>query len=257
MANFQRPVLLKLTCLLQILLLFAFSSLAQDSLPKKSYKNTIRFNVTNPLLFGSRSLIFGYERILNNRRSFSINIGQASFPRLGFINSDSIKANPNVEESGFHISGDYRFYLGKENKYASPRGVYIGPYFAYNYFERKNSLLITSTNGGSPQTVLSETNLTVSSLGFQLGYQFVFWDRLSLDMILAGPGIAAYNLKASLGANLSEADQKKFFEKLNAALADKFPGYNTVFDDGEFESKGSTSTTSLGYRYMVMIGFRF
>jgi len=246
----------KIILLLSLLGMAYLQLTAQDSMSKKAYKNTIRFNVTNPLFFGGRSLIFGYERILNNRRSFSINIGQASFPKLEFRNPDSLREGSNLEEKGFHVSGDYRFYLAKENKYQAPRGVYIGPYFSYNYFDRKNNLSVTSTNGGT-QTVASETTLTVGSIGFELGYQFVFWNRVSLDMILAGPGIASYKLEASLGTNLSETDRKKFFEKLNEALADKFPGYNTVIDDGEFKSKGSTSTTTLGYRYMVMIGYRF
>lgn len=231
--------------------------MAQDSLPKKTYKNTVRFNVTNPLLFGGRSLIFGYERVLNNRRSFSINFGQSGFPTFKFLSADSIEAKSLLGEKGFNVSADYRFYLSKENKYDAPRGVYIGPYYSYNYFERQNGWAIKSTNGGSPLSVETTTSLSVHSIGFQMGYQFIFWNRVSLDMILAGPGIGVYDLQASVGTNLSEADKQKFFQKLNEALADKFPGYNTVFDDGEFQSKGSESTTTLGYRYMVMIGFRF
>jgi hypothetical protein len=50
--------------------------------------------------------------------------------------------------------------------------------------------------------------LNIHTFGAELGYQFVFWDRLSVDMILLGPGIAAYSLKASFGTNLSEADKQ-------------------------------------------------
>ena len=224
---------------------------------QKAYKNTVRFNLTNPMLFGSKSLIFGYERVLNKRRSFSVNIGQASFPPLDFINSDSLRADKLDDEKGYHISADYRFYLSKENKYDAPRGVYIGPYVAYNYFERENSWSLKSTNGGSLQTVESKTSLSVFNVGGQLGYQFLLWKRISLDMILLGPGIAFYDLKASLGSNLSEEDRKKFFESLNEALEDKFPGYSVVIDEGEFRNKGTANTTSLGFRYMVMVGFRF
>ena len=41
------------------------------------------------------------------------------------------------------------------------------------------------------------------------------------------------------------------------ALADKFPGYTRVIDEEDFQRSGSSNTTDLGYRYMVMIGFRF
>jgi hypothetical protein len=235
--------------------------MAQETPEKKDsnkvYNNTIRFNVTNPILFGGRSIIFGYERVLNEHSSFSVNIGQTGFPTLNLINSDSLKANSILGEKGFHFSADYRFYLSRENKHNAPRGVYIGPYVGYNYFERKNSWSLKSTSGGTPLMAESKTSLSVSSIGFEMGYQFVFWNRVSLDMILLGPGLAGYDLKASLGTNLSEADRQKFFENLNQALADKFPGYSMVIDEGEFQKTGSVKTTSFGFRYMIMVGFRF
>ena len=248
----------KTILLLLIVEVFQQGLMAQEEKKtERAHNNIIRFNITNPVIFGGRSIIFGYERVLGKHRSFSVNIGQTGFPTLNLINADSLRANSILGEKGFHVSGDYRFYLSKENKYNAPRGVYIGPYYSYNYFERKNSWTLKSTSGGTAQTVESKTSLSIHGIGFELGYQFIFWDRLALDMILLGPGIAAYNLKASLGSNLSDADKQKFYENLNQALAEKFPGYNMVIDEGEFQRKGSTNTTSFGYRYMVLIGYRF
>ena len=246
-----------------ILLIFMFQSMhlfmiAQEKVEgEKVHNNTIRFNITNPIILSSKSLIFGYERIINNRQSFSVNFGKASFPSLNIINADSLKANPTAKEKGFNFSVDYRFYLSKENKYNAPRGVYIGPYYAYNYNERKNTWTLKSSSGGSPQSVESKTTISIHTVGFELGYQFLLWKRISLDMILVGPGISAYNLKASLGADLSEQDRIKFFEKLNEALAEKFPGYNSIIDGDEFQRKGSSNTTDVGFRYMIMVGYRF
>lgn len=237
------------------------SATAQDTTktekPVKEYKNTFRFNLTNPVIFGTRSLIFGYERVVSKHQTFSVNFGQTGFPSLNIIDSDSLKANKVTDQKGFNFSADYRFYLAKENKYAAPRGVYIGPYYSYNNFEKKHSWSLTSTAGGPLQTVESTTSLKVNAVGIEAGYQFILWDRLALDMILSGPGIAVYNLKASLGTNLSEQDKQKFFEKLNEALEDKFPGYSWAIDEGEFQTKGSASTTRFGYRCMIHIGYRF
>ena len=244
--------------LLLILVVVQFETIAQDTSElKKDYKNTIRLNITNPLIFGTRSIIFGYERMLKKNRSISVNLGQASFPGFTFKNSDSLKAGSDLNQRGYNFSIDYRYYLTNENKYAAPRGVYIGPYYTFNYFERKNNWTIKSTDGGAPQNVESKTSLAVSCIGFEMGYQFVFWNKVTLDMILVGPGVGFYKLKASLGSNLSEEDKTKLFDVLNQALTDKIPGYSLVIDEGEFEKDGTASTTALGFRYMVMIGFRF
>jgi len=237
---------------------FTQALIAQEKVEgEKSFKNTFRFNITNPFILSKKSLIFGYERVLSDHQTISLNVGRASFPSLNLIDSDSLKANSSDKEKGFNFSVDYRFYLSNENKYNAPRGVYIGPYYSFNYHERKNYWALKSTSGGGTQSIETKTSLTIHTVGAQLGYQFIFWKRVSLDMILIGPGISAYNLKASIGTNLTEEDKMKLFDRLNEALEEKFPAYNKVIDEGEFQRKGSANTTSIGFRYMIMVGFRF
>jgi len=230
---------------------------ADDFASEKEFKNTIHFNVTNPLIFGNRSIIFGYERVLKNNQSFSINIGQTGFPKLNIINTDDLKVQTVLKENGFHISGDYRFYLSKENKYKAPRGVYIGPYYSYNSFSKGHSWLLDSNTSGFNGNVNSDLTLKIQTVGVEMGYQFIFWKRVSLDMILLGPGVGFYNLKTKLNTDLSAEDSQLFFEKLNNALASKFPGYSSTLGEGEFKRSGAKSTTSLGFRYMIQVGYRF
>lgn len=244
--------------------IFIFGSLnlyaqSSDSIynSEREFKNTIHFNITNPLIFGSKSLVFGYERMLKNNQSFSINIGQASLSPFNILDDNEFKSHSILNEGGFHLSGDYRFYLGKLNKYKAPRGVYGGPYYSYNTFNKEHSWQYQPEGSTSSQTVKSNLNIDINQIGLELGYQFVFWKRFSVDLVLMGPGIASYKIKADLGANLSDSDRQKFLEKLNEALKDKFPGYDGLNLDGEFRKKGTVSTTSLGYRYMVQIGYRF
>lgn len=241
-----------------ILFILLLSSVS-DSLAQKdsTLKNTVRFNVTNPLIFGSSSLIFGYERMVREHQSFSINIGSASYPALVYDHSDTVLIlhRTAYKDQGFHVSGDYRFYLKEENKYPSPRGLYMGPYYSYNYFKRTNNWTINSNDfSGDLQ---SDLILNVHTIGVQLGYQFVFWNRLSVDLLMLGPGIGIYTLKADLNTNLSEEDQQLFFDALNDYLSEKIPGYDRVIDAGDFKNTGSVRTADLGFRYMVMVGFRF
>jgi hypothetical protein len=66
---------------------------------------------------------------LKNNRSFSINVGQAALHNLENGFSDEFRAKTVLSQGGFHISGDYRFYLSSLNKYNAPRGVYVGVEF--------------------------------------------------------------------------------------------------------------------------------
>src|ERR1700744_5969492 len=46
------------------------------------YRNVIRYDLSGGLLLGiDRYIVFGYERIVNRKESFSINAGLVSLPR--------------------------------------------------------------------------------------------------------------------------------------------------------------------------------
>lgn len=242
-------------CLLSVLIISAgINSFAQKD---TVFKNTVRFNITNPMIFGWRSLIVGYERQLKNNKSFSVNIGKASYPVLSFSGLDTLEllSYTDYTDHGFNLSADYRFYSRSLNKFAAPRGVYIGPYFSYNYFDRTNNwFLNTNTFQGDVQ---SDLTMNILSAGFELGYQYVFWDRLSVDLILIGPGVGFYSLKTKFNTSLDPADEMLFFEALNDFLSENIPGYDRVIDGGEFKETGTIKTLDLGFRYMVNVGFRF
>lgn len=208
------------------------------------------------MIFGDQCYMIGYERTIGDHQSIYGSIGRFSLPRILDINTDSLEdVSENTKSKGFHMSLDYRFYLAKENKHDSPRGVYIGPYVTYNSYQRDFTL------SANTQSFTGDLNANfgfrVASVGFQLGYQFVFWNRVSLDMILFGPGIAAYKIKTELDTTLDPDEESELFQKINDALEENIPGYDLVISPGTFEKTGSYKTTSLGFRYIVLLGIRF
>jgi hypothetical protein len=76
-------------------------------------------------------------------------------------------------------------------------------------------------------------------------------------MILMGPGVGFYSIKAEVDSDLDAAEEAEFFQKLNDLLADKIPGYDKVIEPGTFDTTGSFSTVDVGFRYVVRIGYRF
>jgi len=240
------------------LILFSLRSVAQqDSI--KNYKNTVRMNVTNPMLFGYKSLIFGYERQLKNSQSFSINLGRTYYSTFTSSEFDSLREakGTKTKDKGFHISVDYRWYLKKQNKFAAPSGLYIGPYCSYNYFNRTNDWILT--NEGLQTNVNTDLTVNIGTFGGELGYQFLLGkkQRWSIDMILFGPGIAHYEIKTNINTDLSAEDESTVFDELNNILHEKFPGMNRIIDGEGYQRTGNSNVTDMGYRYMVLVGYRF
>jgi len=220
------------------------------------YKNVIRYNLTGALLFGfDKFIIFGYERLITPHQSISVNFGKASLPKFVSINTDSVSLEKDLKNKGTNISVDYRFYLAKENKYQAPRGVYIGPYYAFNQFTRDNQWK-RRTNATS-DFINSNTKFNNNTIGFEVGYQLTLWKRLALDFVMVGPGVGFYDYKAKFDSNIDAATQEQLFDGLEQLLKQKFPGMNFVFADKEISGDGTLNTTTIGYRYLVHIGFVF
>ncbi|OYU95271.1 MAG: hypothetical protein CFE21_13290 [Bacteroidetes bacterium B1(2017)] len=247
----------------KFLLLFLFGvtllkaqKLEKDSTIAPLYKNTIRYNLSNTLFFGSEYIIFGYERVLGRHQSASLNFGIASFPALGSVALDSLEVSHQSKGSGFSLALDYRFYLKKENKYGAPHGLYIGPYMNANVLRRDAYLNLAK--GGTKVDFELKNELQVFTIGAQIGYQFLFLkDRVALDMILFGPGMGFYKYKGDLNTSLSSENEGKLMAVVKQAILNKFPGANTVFEGTSLESKGSSFQMGAGYRLVFNIGYRF
>ena len=232
--------------------------LAQSDSTRKMphYRNVIRYNLSGALLFGiDKYIVFGYERLVAPRQSFSINVGHASMPKLVSIETDSFNVNTDRKRTGFNVSVDYRFYLAKENKHEAPHGFYIGPYYAYTHFE--NGVEWDYKNTSANSNVITTSKFTVNTIGFELGYQLILWKRMTLDFVMAGPGLGFYNYKASFDGNVDPAIKEQVFDGLKQLLTQKFPGMNFVFSDKQIDANGSMRTSAIGYRYIIHVGFLF
>ena len=247
--------------LLLIMHCLAFDTYAQDiakDSSAKAYKNVVRYNLSGALLFGfDKYIVLGYERILSTHSSISVNVGSAALPRLLSIVTDSFQTSRQSDRKGFNASIDYRFYLAKENKFNAPRGLYIGPYYSFNRFEDDQQWI--RRNSSSNNEITTSSTFNINTFGFEMGYQLILWKRLSLDMVLVGPGLGFYKYKASFtdNLNLSAEDKEQLFEALKQRLTQRFPGMNFVISDQNIDADGVIKTRNIGYRYIVHIGYTF
>jgi hypothetical protein len=250
----QRINLIRTVILIIIVISLPFIASGQSD-PDKQLKNTIRVNISNPMIFGWKYNVIGYERVIKDYQTASVSLGRIGFPKLDILNTDSLGITDQYNDKGYNFSVDYRFYLRKENKNLAPRGVYIGPYYALNHFSRDVKWdLHSETFDG---TVTSSTKIAANFFGAQLGYQFVLWNRMAIDLILMGPGWWAFSIKTDFDTSLPQEDASELLEKLNGMLQDKFPGSDFVITGDDFKASDFSRADKIGFRYMINLGFRF
>lgn len=223
-----------------------------ESLPAR--KNIIRYNVSSPVLFGfDKTFILGYERRIKTNQSVSINFGTTALPGRGVGDSEEFEVSRDFKNNGYNFSAYYRFYLGKLNKYSAPRGVYVGPYYSLNLWRRESEWEAKNTG----DFVDTKMNVNLHMAGVQLGYQFVFCNRFTLDLVLLGPGVGFYNVRTETEGTLTEEQLEKLQKAVIDRLQQRFPGFNLVFDGKRLDSQGTLTTNSIGFRYLIHIGVAF
>ncbi len=227
-------------------------SYGQDSTEVAIRRNTIKLDLTSNLIY-RKSYNFSYERVLKPNQSLVLTAGYQEFPSLLNLGSN-IQGDKKDDRSGYKFGAEYRFYLKKENKHSAPRGVYIGPYFTRIGFQSDRQVVYSGA--GEPESANLKTRMGITNIGAQLGYQFVFNDRWSLDLVLIGPSLSRYNFKTQLSGDFEFNGDDVQNEILNA-LIEKFPALDEFLDGQELSSSGNLDTWALGYKYQVLVGYRF
>jgi hypothetical protein len=250
--------IIKTKFLILILLLIANSIVfaqTNDSVsnPKK-FKNSIKFNATNVLLYDS-SYQFAYERMIKENQSINIVFGYQEFPSI-VPDISGFEFEPKSDRSGYSLGVDYRFYLGKINKYSGPRGVYLAPFVSYFNFDSNREFSYTDPDGITDSATL-KMKLDLLNIGGQLGYQFVLWDRFVIDCVLFGPSITTYKFNVKLEGDIPSLDNNELAQAIIEKMKEKFPQIGNITSSEGVSKSGVQSITAVGFRYNISIGYRF
>ncbi len=242
--------------LLFLLLVWTSVAPAQEPHHDTTFRNTVRFNLTPLVLSGPGNYVFGYERVLNRKHSFSVNTGVLALPELVPVSdSAAYEWKTTNHNRGFSFAADYRSYFTRRNRFAIPDGLYWGPYTTFYYFDNNTS--IQFTEDGQLLNATIQTYAHMAMLGVELGYQAVLGDRWTVDLILAGPALGFYNLDMTLHADSNIDPDNPYIEGAYDALVGMFPGLNKLVDDEELRANGTGTTWGLGFRYVFQVGYRF
>lgn len=219
------------------------------------YKNVIKFNPTPMLLWSYKNITFSYERILNPKQSIAITVGYLEFPPLFQDTIGNLLAITGREKYGINLALEYRFYLGKRNSRPIPDGVYLAPYASYYGYHFKNNVDLMHTVLDSAGAV--KGNFYIFNVGVELGYQFVFWKRLTLDFVVIGPAISYYGGRVDITGNMNLEQLQEINADLYNKLKEKYPMIGDFVVNKSFKQNGKLDLFSVGFRYLVQIGFHF
>jgi Protein of unknown function (DUF3575) len=218
-------------------------------------RNTIKLDLTSNLLFRN-ALNVSYERVTKPNQTYCITLGYQQFPKLSSLGTGIETTDDSKKRTGFKVGGEYRFYLKKENKFQAPHGVYIGPYASYLYFNNERDLRFTAEDGTVTDAFFKST-ISVLNIGFQVGYQFVLNDRWTIDLAFIGPSISRYGAKFRLDGNFDIDEEHEYQNEILKTLVDRFPLLDDLIKDKEVDAKGTFDRWGYGYRYQVLVGYRF
>jgi hypothetical protein len=220
-------------------------------------KNVVRVNLTPTLLLGFKNYSLGYERVFMGHNSVSINMGYLTLPKLLSGNLSDLGFSRSRSNFGYSFSIDARRYIKKRNRGFAPDGLYLGPYFAmYHHWTENKFILDPSLGVGSTEMNLN-TNMHVYHAGLQLGYQFVFFKRATLDLVLVGPGLGHYKVGLDFDVTVDPEIEDDVFEGIYDQLVENFPAVEKLMGERTFSREGRIKVTSAGYRMVVQFGFLF
>jgi hypothetical protein len=219
------------------------------------HRNVIKFNPTPMLLWGEvRNFTLSYERLIKNNQSLSLQLGYLVIPRVIDTIVGLVRLTDYARQ-GINVAFDYRYYPQFRNRRPAPDGLYLGGYLSYYGFKFTNNvefLTESNTHAGTLKGTLQMVNL-----GLELGYQFIFWKRFSLDLLMFGPSLSVYSRQLELTGDLDKSDFEQIDEELAAKLLSRYPFLGYLFGGQTNTFSGSEVRLSTGFRYSVQIGFHF
>jgi len=221
------------------------------------HRNVIKINPTATILFEDvKNLTFSYERLIKKDQSLAF---QAGYLWINHLLPDTIAGlinlTGNTNHQGINLAFDYRYYPGIRNKRPAPDGMFIGGYASYYGIKFDNSFDILETSIDQNGNISGTVN--VINLGFDLGYQFVFWKRLTIDLLVFGPSLCYTQGKGNITGDLDQEQLEEIDDELIQKINDKFPLISQIFSEGSLTFSGSRSKFDLGFRYSIQIGFHF
>ena len=226
-----------------------------DSIKTPLKRNIVKWNLT-PMMWSYQNINISYERVTSSHGSFSVNAGYFVLPLLGGSIADSFDIQKSSKNWGFSVSGDKRYYFKKRNTGLAPDGLYWGIFGSVHYYKFESAFTVINSNVASGDLILNG-NIGIISAGIELGYQFVFKNNLTIDLIFIGPALSSYSGKLGISGNINIDENSEYLKGIYDVLVARYPGIDKLLDEKSIKDNGTVLGIGPGLRYMIQIGYRF
>jgi len=218
------------------------------------HRNIIKFNPTPMFVLDLKNVTFAYERLLNNNQSIAVQAGYLVFNTA----EDTIAGLINITDktrNGINLAMDYRYYPFQRSRRPAPDGIYVGGYFQYYGFWAENKFDILGVDLDKDGKITTQANF--ENLGIEIGYQFVFWERMTIDFILFGPSMNLYSCNVLIEGDLDEEQIENIEDELVDKLIERYPSLGMIYSEESLKFTGDKISFGTGFRYSIQIGFHF
>ena len=141
----------------------------------KAQENVFKINIFSPIV---KTFNVSYERKLSATSSFQLGAFYTGY------------SAGETKFSGFGLTPEYRFYLSESE---APAGVYVAPFVRYQNFKLTEDISD------------SEGTLSMFGGGLVIGKQWIFKEKISLDIFL-GPQYTTGDVKVTSGSDTFDTD---------------------------------------------------
>jgi hypothetical protein len=100
-------------------------------------------------------------------------------------------------------------------------------------------------------------DFNIVNAGLSLGYQFIFYKRFSLDLLLFGPSFSFYSARLGFSGEIDQSKIDELDQEMVDKLKARFPLIATLFSGEMLSKTGYKLTASPGFRFSVQFGFHF
>ncbi|MGI9533269.1 DUF3575 domain-containing protein [Lutimonas sp.] len=233
-------------------LLFCLTFLGSGILYAQDYNNEIGFEVLGLL---NADLQLTYERPLGAHTTWGLGLGlkmDEGIVKLSGLDTEFIQTN-DITYSGFKVTPAFRYYLNEVSD--GMDGFYVGGFAKIQRY--KSDLLGDYVNSSDEQFVVDvDGKFNVTSFGVMVGYKLALGERMSLDFLIAGPGLASHKYEFTNRQPLPDEFYDDLNDDLNNYSVLDLIGAEFDFEGGSGETRESSFSLP-AFRYAMTLTYSF